>query len=415
MRVRNAVLAIAALVSIALGVHAQPASIEQHGDKAACCNPEIEGIDSRALLELAEWIRNRRPPVYSILISRNGRLLFELYGSGVTRQHAHYLMSVTKSFVSALVGITIDDRLVAGPDAPITDTLPRALFASDADVARFRSVTVRDVLGMSALDAPDPPRSYAPEALARQKLFWSSRSRVKLALEQPVLSGHGRNYQYNDLTPMLATGLVQYATGKTALEFAELRLFKPMEFANYEWMHQDPSGVDNGGYGLRLRPIDMQKFGLLYLNRGAWRGKALISERWVRTSFSPWNRTGWDLRYPDYGWFWWTYDAGPGWLGLYANGWKGQRIAIFPDQKIVLTMTACIEDGSERRVFEQVVGLVARATRRNTPLPESAEARSRLAAVLDELRALPLASCPGGGARMIPSISAKGKRVPFHP
>jgi CubicO group peptidase (beta-lactamase class C family) len=55
---------------------------------------------------------------------------------------------------------------------------------------------------------------------------------------------------------------------------------------NYEWMHQDPSGIDNGGYGLRLRPIDMQKFGVLYLNGGVWRGEPLISRSWVERSFS---------------------------------------------------------------------------------------------------------------------------------
>jgi CubicO group peptidase (beta-lactamase class C family) len=212
---------------------------------------------------------------------------------------------------------------------------------------------------------------------------------------------------------MLATGLIQYATKKTALEFAEQRLFKPMDFANYEWMHQDPAGVDNGGYGLRLRPVDMQKFGLLYLNRGVWRERRLISERWVETSFTPWNRTAWDLRRPDYGWFWWTIDGGAGWRALMANGWKGQRIAIFPEQKVVLTMTACIEDGSEHPVFEQLVAFVARAVHRN-PAPENPQAQSRLSATLDEIRALPAPSCPGGGPRMIPSVAPKGKRVPFH-
>jgi CubicO group peptidase (beta-lactamase class C family) len=74
--------------------------------------------------------------MFSLLISRNGRLVYELYTSSLTREHAHYQMSVTESFVSALVGIAIDRRLISGPNAPVTETLPRALFASDADVAR---------------------------------------------------------------------------------------------------------------------------------------------------------------------------------------------------------------------------------------------------------------------------------------
>jgi CubicO group peptidase (beta-lactamase class C family) len=322
-------------------------------------------------------------------------------------------MSVTKSVVSALVGIAIDRRLVGGPDATITETLPRRLFASDADVARFRTVTVRHVLGMSALDAPDPPRSSTPEALALQRRFWSDASRVALALQQPLLAGHGRTYQYNDLNPMLATGLIQYAAGKTALEFAEDHLFKPMEFRNHEWMHQDPSGVDNGGYGLRLRPIDMQKFGILYMNGGLWRGQSLISGSWVKESFRPWNRSARDLPQPNYGWFWWTYDGARGWNGLVASGWKGQRIAVFPRQKVIVTMTACLQDGAEHRMFDQIIAFVAGSVHRDAPAPADPANQSRLNAWLEEVRASFSPACAGGEDRMVPSVARKERRVSF--
>ncbi len=257
-----------------------PSRLENIQDDGVAGAPEDEGVDSGTIVALTEWIRDQRIPIFSFLISRNGRLVYELYTSSQTRNHAHYQMSATKSVVSALVGIAIDQGLISGPNAPITETLPRQLFASDSDVARFRSVTVRHVLGMSALDAPDPPRVTTPEAVARHLPFRSAHNRVKFALEQPLLATPERAYQYNDVTPALAVGLVQYATGKTALEFAEDRLFGPMGLRNYEWMHQDPSGIDLGGFGLRLRPIDMQKFGVLYLNGGVWRGNALISRSW---------------------------------------------------------------------------------------------------------------------------------------
>lgn len=137
--------------------NAQQSSIELDGEKVVCCNPELEGFSSRILAELSEWIRDRRVPIYSVLVSRNGRLAFELYTTSLTRDAAHYQMSVTKSLVSALIGIAIDRQLIGGPDTPITELLPRHLFATDADLARFSAVTIRDVLGMSALDALDPP------------------------------------------------------------------------------------------------------------------------------------------------------------------------------------------------------------------------------------------------------------------
>jgi CubicO group peptidase (beta-lactamase class C family) len=197
-------------------------------DDASTAAPEEEGLDSRTLIALTEWIRDHRVPIFSFLISRNGRLVYELYTSSLTRDHAHYQMSATKSVVSALVGIAIDRGLISGPNAPVTEALPRALFASDADVARLRSVTVHHVLGMSALDAPAPPLVTTPEAIAHHQRFRTAPNRVKFALEQPLLASPGRAYQYNDATPMLAVGVVQYAAGTTALEFAEASLFGPM-------------------------------------------------------------------------------------------------------------------------------------------------------------------------------------------
>src|SRR5580693_8539494 len=60
-------------------------------------------------------------------------------------------------------------------------------------------------------------------------------------------------------------------------------------------------GIDNGAYGLRLRPTDMQKLGILYLNDGAWQGTQIVSREWVRQSFTPWIRSRPDLSNPNYG------------------------------------------------------------------------------------------------------------------
>ncbi len=368
---------------------------------------------SRApLVQLTRWIRDTPIPLFSLLVSRHGKLVYELYTSSFDRDDAHYLMSVTKSVVSALVGIAIDRHLLPGPDATVGELLPRDLFPSDADAARFRGVTLRQVMGMQGLDAPDPPRDKSPEALARYHRFWTAPSRLRFVLGEPLL---GQGFQYNDATPTLATGVLQYATGKTVLELAEETLFGPMGFRNEEWLHQDASGLDNGGYGLRLRPVDMQKLGLLYLHHGVWNGRQLLSADWVARSFEPWNRSRPDAAQPDYGWFWWAYDFGPGWSAHVANGWKGQRIAVFPDQDIVLTMTACIEDGSEHALFEELVKKVLMPSVAEGTTAGPPKDPRELDALLDQVH---------GGAprlgdwieyRMVPSAAPKMKRRPFDP
>jgi len=73
---------------------------------------------------------------------------------------------------------------------------------------------------------------------------------------------------------------VQLATHETLLDFGTQALFDPMGFENEQWMHLDSAGYDNASYGLRLRPIDVQKFGMLFLNNGCWSGQQLIWNEW---------------------------------------------------------------------------------------------------------------------------------------
>jgi CubicO group peptidase (beta-lactamase class C family) len=377
-----------------------------------CGAPDEQGLDARPLIALAEWVRDAFPPIFSILVSKNGVLVYELYTSSLTRDDAHYLMSVTKSFTSALVGAAMDRGIVGPPDTPVADALPPSVFATDAAQARFGAVTIKDVLGMSALDAQVPPHRNLPEDQARERAFWNSPNRTKFALTQALLPQPGVSFQYTDITPLIATGIVEYATQMTALEFAEQTLFGPMDFKNYEWMHEDTAGVDNGAYGLRLRPIDMQKFGILFLNHGSWQGRQLLPESWVNLSFSPWIKSSPRLPQPNYGWYWWQFEYAPHWTAHVADGWKGQRIAVIPEQNMVVTMTAIIEDQDEEAVFESIVKNYVIPSTQGQPDPAL---RGALADVLEQVRQGPLRVKPDVQPRMIPSITPKERHHPFQP
>jgi CubicO group peptidase (beta-lactamase class C family) len=397
---------VAALLVLALC--AGTAAADEFGPDFTPATPEEAGLDSGQLAELTEWIIDNPLPVYSLLISRNGKLVYELYTSQIDRDRAHYMMSITKSVLSSLVGIAIDARLLPGADAPINAVLPRALFRSDGDWARFGAVTLKQVLGMAALDAIDPPRSFALEAVRRQQEFIGAPNRVRFALTQALLPPG--SYQYNDIGPSIAAGAVEYAAKTSALEFAAMRLFEPLGFRNYEWMHQDGQGLDNGGYGLRLRPLDMQKLGILYLNHGRWNGKQFISPGWIERTFTPWNRSHADGPL-DYGWFWWTGVPAPGWTMHVASGWKGQRIAVIPAHGLVVTMTGCIEDGREEQHFAHIIDAFVRPATHAGPLPAAPDKLARLRQWLDEARTVRRVAS-WVEPRMVPSAAPKERRRP---
>ena len=324
------------------------------------------------------------------------------------------MMSVTKSFVSALLGIAIDAHLVAPADTSLADALPAGAFPSDADRERMRAVTIKDLLGMSALDTPDPPRDNSPPAQARQRAFFAADNRARFALGQPVLAAPGKTFLYTDIGPAIASGLISYATHQTALHFAEDHLFGPLGFRNYEWMHQDASGLDNGGYGLRVRPIDMQKLGILYLQHGMWNGRQLVSRAWVDASWTPWVHTHAASPEPQYGWYWWALSFGPHWAAHAAEGWKGQRIIVIPEQDLVITITAYLEDGSEAATTKRIVErwIAPAVERAADPAYVADAARDReLSRILDEVRRGPMRGPPNPEPRMVPSVTRKGPHV----
>jgi CubicO group peptidase (beta-lactamase class C family) len=388
--------------------------------------PDEIGMGARPLLALAEWIETEKLPIYSLLISKDGVVVFELYTSSLTREEAHYVMGATGTVVSALVGVAIDKHVVPSPETSVSDALPAELFPSDAVRETFRRVTVSDVLGMSALDALLPPQDSSEVAKERQRKFLESPNRVAFALSQPLLPDPGTSYQGNAVTGQLATGILEYATRTTALELADKWLFSPMGFSHYEWMHQDKAGIDNGEYGLRLRPVDMQKFGLLFLSGGVYAGERLVSSDWVLRSFSPTIRSSPSRKDPNFGLHWWNVDYGPprgggghAWVAHFAEGWKGQRIAVFPDPRVVVSMTGVIEppedDGAIfRRVVRDYVVPAVDGTGASPARPDPS-LRAPLARKLEEVRKMAIPFKVPPEARMVPTIEPHETHHAFRP
>jgi len=193
-------------------------------------------------------------------------------------------------------------------------------------------------------------------------------------------------------------------------------------------MHEDESGIDNGAYGLRLRPIDMQKLGILYLQQGVWEKKRLLSSDWVLRSFSPWLKTTSGAGEPNYGWYWWTIDYGSGmttvrptrsrrWVARVSTGWKGQRIAVFADQGLVVTMTGLVEPPEDeaaifRRVVRDYVAPSIEGTGAEAAHPDPG-LREPMAEALARVRSEPPPLKHEIEPRMVPSVAPKETHHPF--
>jgi CubicO group peptidase (beta-lactamase class C family) len=149
-------------------------------------------------------------------------------------------------------------------------------------------------------------------------------------------------FQYNSGCTILLAGVLAEATGRQAHELAEERLFAPLGVSYYDWQ-LGPGGLTDTGGGLWLRPRDMAKFGQLYLQAGAWRGRQLVPAAWIPASME--YRSIFDDG-SGYGYQWWLLpqaagaDPGAGpdiWI---AWGWGGQHIFVVPALDLVAVSTA---------------------------------------------------------------------------
>jgi CubicO group peptidase (beta-lactamase class C family) len=306
--------------------------------------PESQGVDSRDLAKLLEFVRTERTGIDSLLVIRRGQLILETYYHSYSRNKPHILNSVTKSFVSALIGIAIGEGYIASEQSKLTEWFPE--IADDPRLASKSRIEIRHLLTMtSGIDWPQTQRVNASRDMD-QSPNW-----VQFILARPMTSTPGAHSNYSNGDAHLLSAVIQRATGGTALQFASKRLFEPLGIATPRWM-SDPQGVNIGSAAIFMTPRDMAKLGHLYLNKGAWLGKQIVPAEWVRKSLSRQTGIGISAGVADYGYFWWLYPK----LGMFeAWGGAGQRIGVFPDLDLVVAMTADIPDDTPVSSFSQEV------------------------------------------------------------
>jgi hypothetical protein len=136
-------------------------------------------------------------------------------------------------------------------------------------------MTVQDLLTMRSGHETDPTMPMV------QAANWA-----EAFLTMPIKFKPGTHFVYNSGATYMLSAIVQKLAGRTVLEYLEPRLFSPLGFGPHGW-DSSPQGISTGGWGFMVTLEDIAKLGLLYLNKGNWQGKQLLSEAWVEEASSP--------------------------------------------------------------------------------------------------------------------------------
>lgn len=330
--------------------------------------PEEQGMDSAALTEIFEYIAEQDKDVHSLLVVRNGHIVLEAYYPPYTWDRKHIINSCTKSFLSALAGIAVDQGYIHDTNARVLDYFPEYDIA-DGDELK-QKIEIGHLLTMtSGIDWPQHGRNNISD-----RMVWS-RDWIGFILDRPMAADPGSRSNYSNGDSHLLSAIIQRTTGKSALEFGWEVLFRPLGIADVRWDY-DPQGINIGSATMYIIPRDMAKLGYLYLNGGMWEGESIIPSAWVDRSFQSHTKIETAGGAADYGYFWWIYPE----RGLYeAWGGQGQRIGIFPDLNIVAVMTSDItEDKPRSPFFSGIYDFIIESAKSTNALPENPEALAEL-------------------------------------
>ncbi|MFB6731617.1 serine hydrolase domain-containing protein [Bacillus mobilis] len=284
---------------------------------------------------LDQIIQEEYENMNGMLVVQKGNVIFEKYYNGHGPDNAFHVASVTKAIISALIGICIDKGYIKSVDQKVIEFFPvYNLKASE--------VTVRQLLTMTApypfVDWQEPL-----EELCTQE-DW-----VQYTLNRMGNGGEIGSFRYSSAGAHVLSAIITSVTGKSARDFANEYLFRPLgmrEIQNYNmkafgfddlfgkdvkgWVH-DPNGISTGGWGLTLTARDMAKFGQLYLKEGIYNGKQILAKSWIKES------TTMNPNY--YGYLWWLREE-DGIFSYCAMGDGGNMICCVPEKELVVVIAS---------------------------------------------------------------------------
>ena len=303
---------------------------------------EIENLEN-----LEKLVSQKYNNIAGLMVLKDGETMYENYFNDCEESSKLHVYSVSKSIVSILLGIAIDKGYIKGLDQKVIEFFP------DYEIKKrektIQNITLKDLITMTA--------PYKYKRVTPYIKYFTSDDFVKFSLD--LLGGKDQigDFRYTPLIgPDILTGILTNVTGQSVLEFARVNLFTPLGISvdeaitfsskkeqmvfnkatNISGWVTDSIGVNTGGWGLTLSTSDMAKIGQLYLNKGNWEGKQLVSRFWIEEASRV--HSVWQEQKLQYGYLWWIVNSTH--QSCAAMGDGGNVIYVNPHNNIVIAISS---------------------------------------------------------------------------
>ncbi len=304
------------------------------GDVLQFCRPEEVGVRPEWVEAYVTEMNRRRKMCHSFLMMRYGKVFAEGYWKPFGPEQLHRMYSVSKSFVSAAIGLLADEGRISLQDR-IIDYFPD-LLPEQVD-PYLANTTLRDMLMMAT---PYPVNSY----------LGSDQNWIETFFQAPHYKADhpaGTKFLYDTSASYTLNVLVERLTGKPFLEYLKDKMLRELGFSEEAWCVQAPEGYSWGGSGVECTTRDLARFALVFLNGGEVLGKRYLSREYVQEATSKQidnlGPEGMDKMHGNgYGYqIWMTYDGSFSFCGM------GGQLAICVPKKDFLFVCTSDMQGDE--------------------------------------------------------------------
>lgn len=270
---------------------------EEQDDSSYYNDQELESILNNEINNLSD--------IRGLIVIHRGKVVGEKYYNSSNMNQRFNIWSVTKSYISTLIGQAIDMEYILDEDRMLNEIFIENNYTNQ--------VSIKHLLIMS---------SGWPENWS----YMNTDNVLNTLLSTPLMHTPGATFFYNNAACHINSYIINVMTNINPKQFAMEYLFPFLGIDNPTWA-SDVDGISNGSYGLNLTLREMVKLGQLYLQDGKSNDLQLLSSEWINKATSNQINSGGD----SYGYLWWP--AGDGYLAL---GLGGQIIAVFPNQQLVI-------------------------------------------------------------------------------
>ena len=279
-------------------------------------SPESQDVDSVKLKVAVAYMDSNfgMDGAKELVIIRNGYLIWK----GPDSDAYHELYSATKIFTSTILGLMIDDGKCT-LDTLAVEYLPDL----DDRYPAYAKIRLRHLVSMTG-----GYHGKVTNVTSGQE--WGDPIVYVTTPDTPEFEPAGSQVAYNDHDVHLLGRILATRIAKEPLkDFFKRRIADPISMSQWDWgvcgtvdgmIHYNAAGTPtlNGNGGIQTTPRQLARLGLLYLNRGNWNGKQLLSGFFVdeaTTTQVPAALPGrsHSLFSGAYGFYWWTN-------GVMANG-----------------------------------------------------------------------------------------------